>query len=196
MSDQALKSARPLASVRRWQTWLVVVLVLGAVWTYQSRVPSDALTGAARPPSPREGFLAPDFTLDLLGGGTVTFSELRGQPVIINLWASWCLPCRAEMPSLEKLYQANREAGLVILAVNTTYQDSEAEAAAFVAEYGLTFPVPLDRTGAVSRAYLLRGLPTTLFVDRAGVVASVVIGGPMNEALIASKIEALLRSAP
>ena len=182
--------------MRRWQTGLVVVLMVGMVWTYLSRVPTTANTGATRPASPREGFPAPDFTLDLLGGGTVTLAELRGQPVVINLWASWCLPCRAEMPALQKLYAAHREAGLVVLAVNTTYQDSETAAAAFVAEYGLTFPVPLDRTGAVSRTYLLRGLPTTLFVDREGEVASVVIGGPMNEALIASKIEALLASTP
>jgi cytochrome c biogenesis protein CcmG, thiol:disulfide interchange protein DsbE len=185
-----------LGNLRRWQIGLAVALALGLLWTFASRVPGNALTGAARPPSPREGFLAPDFTLDVLGGGTVTLSELRGQPVVINLWASWCLPCRAEMPALETLYAAYREAGLVILAVNTTYQDGESAAAAFVVEYGLTFPVPLDRTGAVSRAYLLRGLPTTLFVNRQGIVASVVIGGPMNAALIQSKIEALLTAPP
>lgn len=180
--------------LRRWQTGLALALVLGVVWTYLSRVPAAGLAGDARPPSPRAGFPAPDFTLETLDGEGVTLSALRGQPVVINLWASWCAPCRAEMPALQQLYAAHRDEGLVILAVNTTYQDSQAAAAAFVAEFGLTFPVALDRTGAVSRAYLLRGLPTTLFVDAQGTVDSVVIGGPMDMALMESKIDAILEA--
>ena len=147
---------------RQWTILMVVVLTLGACWTALSRVPLAAASMGERP-APRKGFSAPDFTLDLLGGGQVTLSELRGKVVVINLWASWCPPCRAEMPAIEKMYQTYRDLGVVALGVNTTYQDSEPDAAAFVREYGLTFPIPLDRDGSVSQRYALSGLPTTFF---------------------------------
>ncbi len=175
---------------------MVVTLGLGGLWTFLARVPPTMTTDGQPPPSPREGFSAPDFTLDLLGGGQVTLSELRGKAVIINLWASWCPPCRAEMPAMETVYQANKAQGLEVLAVNTTNQDSEAEAAAFVKSYGLTFLVPLDRNGVVSARYMLRGLPSTFFVDRRGIIRAVVIGGPMSEAVIQSKVEGLLTETP
>ncbi|MEK7277421.1 MAG: TlpA disulfide reductase family protein, partial [Chloroflexota bacterium] len=150
---------------RRWTTVMIVVLILSVGWTFASRAPSAATTGGASPAnaSPREGFSAPDITLDLLGGGQVQLSELRGQPVMINLWASWCPPCRAEMPAIERVYRAYKDRGLVVLGVNTTFQDNEADAATFVQEFGLTFLILLDRNGSVSKRYQLRGLPTTFF---------------------------------
>ncbi|MGH2521417.1 MAG: peroxiredoxin family protein [Anaerolineales bacterium] len=181
---------------RFWTRLMAVVLALGALWTFLSRVPTAATTGGAPPPSAREGFSAPDFSLDLLGGGQVTLSELRGKAVMVNLWASWCPPCRAEMPAIENVYRAYKDKGFEVLAVNTTFQDSEAEAAAFAQSFGLTFPIPLDRTGAVSARYLLRALPSTFFVDRQGTIRSVVVGGPMSEAIIQSKVEELLQEAP
>jgi peroxiredoxin len=100
------------------------------------------------------------------------------------------------MPAIEKVYRANKDRGLEVLAVNSTVQDSEADAAAFVQDFGLTFPIPLDRMGAVSNRYLLRALPSTYFIDRRGVIRTVVIGGPMSEAVIQSKVEDLLEEAP
>jgi len=175
---------------------MVVVLALGTVWTIFSRLPASATSNGVPPASPRQGFAAPDFTLDLLGGGEVTLSDLRGKPVVVNLWASWCLPCRAEMPAIERVYRDYQDLGLVVLGVNTTNQDSEADAAAFVRQYGLTFPIPLDRDGSVSVRYALRGLPTTFFIDREGIIRSVVVGGPMSEAVIRSKVEDLLKETP
>ena len=151
-----------LEDQRRWTTLMVAALVLGAGWAIMTRVPMAAANNGDRS-APRQGFSALDFTLDLLGGGQVTLSELRGKVVMINLWASWCPPCRAEMPAIEKMYQTYRDLGVVVLGVNTTYQDSEPDAAAFVREYGLTFPIPLDRDGSVSQRYALSGLPTTFF---------------------------------
>jgi cytochrome c biogenesis protein CcmG, thiol:disulfide interchange protein DsbE len=187
---------RLLSDTRRWTRIMLVVALFGAAWTFRSRVPATATTGGAPPPSPREGFSAPDFTLDLLAGGQVTLSDLRGKVVLVNLWASWCPPCRAEMPAIEKVYRSYKDLGLEVLGVNTTNQDSQAAAAAFVKEVRVTFPIPLDRTGEVSAAYDLRGLPTSFFIDRKGVIRSVVVGGPMSEALIQSKVEELLREGP
>jgi len=175
----------------RWFPIMGVTLALGLAWIWVSAVPAEATTGG-QIPSPREGFLAPDFTLELLGGGEVTLSELRGKGVVINLWASWCPPCRAEMPAIQQVYEKTKGRGLAVLAVNTTFQDSERAAAAFIQELGLTFLVPLDRDGTVSRQYQLRALPSTFFVDREGVIRKVIIGGPMSEATIQTAVEEIL----
>ena len=181
---------------RRWVGLTITLIVLGIFWIFLSRVPVSATTDGVPPPSAREGFSAPDFSLELLGGGQVTLSELRGKVVLVNLWASWCPPCRAEMPAIERVYRSYKDLGLVVLGVNTTNQDSESAAASFVQEMGLSFPIPLDRSGAVSASYNLRGLPSSYFIDRQGIIRSVVVGGPMSEALIQSKVEQLLKETP
>ena len=171
---------------------MMVVLVLGSAWTLASRDADPAPTSVGAPPSPRQGFSAPEFSLEALDGSVVTLSELRGQPVVVNLWASWCLPCQKEMPAFERAYEDYKDTGLLILGVNLTAQDSEATARAFVAEHGLTFPILLDRDGKAARAYQVMGLPSTYFVDRDGIIQSVVVGGPLSEASIRSRIEDLL----
>lgn len=185
-----------LGDRRRWRLVLALVFFFGAGWTYLSRVPVASSAASALRASPQEGFLAPDFTLDALDGQQVMLSTLRGKVVLINLWASWCPPCRAEMPAIDKVYQANRSRGLEVLAVDATNQDSEADARAFVQQLGLTFPILLDRGGSVGQRYLLRALPTSFFIDRRGIIRSIVVGGPMSEALISSKIADLLSEAP
>ena len=185
---------RLLSDARRWTAVMLAVFVVGVGWISFSAVSASATTSGLIP-SPREGFLAPDFTLDTIDGGQITLSDLRGQVVVVNLWTSWCPPCRAEMPAINSVYQANKAQGLEVLAVNVTNQDSAEAAAAFAQEFGLTFPILLDRDGAVSRRYLLQALPTTYFIDRQGVIRAVVPGGPMSETLIQSKIADLLAEA-
>ena len=121
---------------------------------------------------------APDFTLPVLDNQeTITLSQLAGQPVLINFWASWCVPCRTEMPDLQQVYDANKSAGLVLLGINLTSQDTLAEARAFVNEFKLTFPILLDETGEVSDGpYRMLGLPMSVFVDRGGIVQRIQIG--------------------
>ena len=179
----------------RWLGLTALVLVVGAGWIWNSSVPTSATTGGLIP-SPREGFLAPDFTLDLVGGGQVTLSELRGKVILMNLWTSWCPPCRSEMPAIQQVYENNRERGLEVLAINMTYQDSETAAVEFTREFGLTFPILLDRTGTVGNQYQLRSLPTTFFVDQQGVIQQVILGGPMSEVTLQTAIENLLRETP
>lgn len=185
-----------LGDSRRWRVVMVLVFVIGAGWTLLSRAPAAGGAGHVLQTSPQEGFLAPDFTLDSLAGDQVTLSALRGKVVLVNLWASWCGPCRAEMPAIDRVYQANRSRGFEVLAVDATNQDSESDARAFVERLDLTFPILLDRTGAVGQRYLLRALPTSFFIDRRGVIRSVMMGGPMSEALIRTKTEDLLQEAP
>ena len=178
---------------RRWFIFTLVVLALGTGWTFASRSPLNAIPLGTPQPDAKEGFTAPDITLDLLGGGQATLSALHGKVVLVNLWATWCPPCRAEMPAIEKTYQHFKPQGFEVLSVNVTNQDSESAVATFIKDYGLTFPVTLDRSGEVSSRYTLSGLPSSFFIDRKGIIRSVIVGGPMSEALIQSKIEALLK---
>jgi cytochrome c biogenesis protein CcmG, thiol:disulfide interchange protein DsbE len=94
---------------------------------------------------------------------------------------------------MEKVYRSFKSQGLEVLAVNLTNQDSETAAAAFIQELGLTFPISLDRNGEAGALYGLQGLPSSFFIDRKGIIQTVVVGGPMSEALIQSKIEDLLK---
>lgn len=176
---------------RRWSTLMLVLFVAGVGWIWRSSISAGEVT-EGHIPAPREGFAAPDFQLELLRGGKVRLADLRGKVVVINLWASWCPPCRAEMPALARAYAENRERGIEILAVNMTYQDNAQAAAAFVQEYGLDFKIPMDMQGEVGRLYQLRALPTTFFVDREGIIQRVVIGGPMSEGTIQSALAGLL----
>lgn len=179
---------------KRWFPLMAITALVGAAWIWYSAVPASATTGGGIP-APREGFSAPSIELERLDGERLDLTDLRGEVVVINFWASWCPPCRAEMPALERAYQAERERGLEILAVNTTYQDQLGAASAFVAEHGLSFPILLDRTGETANLYRMRALPTTFFVDRKGVIRKVIVGGPMSEATLRSTVDSLLAEA-
>jgi cytochrome c biogenesis protein CcmG, thiol:disulfide interchange protein DsbE len=176
---------------QNWSLFSIVVLTLAAAWTAGTAT-------FARPDiqdeaqEPRPGFLAPDFELMSPDGNPLRLSDLRGRPVILNLWASWCPPCKAEMPALENVHRQYEGDGLVVLGVNMTYQDSVQDAVQFLADEGLTFPIVMDVDGSVGRRYQMRALPTTFFIDRSGVIHSLEVGGPLPEALLRSKAIELL----
>jgi cytochrome c biogenesis protein CcmG, thiol:disulfide interchange protein DsbE len=180
---------------RRWEVLMLFSLAAGILWTIASRVPSAVGLPLSSSPSPREGFFAPDFTLDTLDGEKIMLSDLRGKIVVINLWATWCLPCRAETPALEKSYEQYKDAGVVILGVDLTNQDSIPDVESFIQEFKLTYPILLDRDGSVDHMYQIEGVPSTFFINREGVIRTVVVGGPMSETFILSKIEALLKES-
>jgi peroxiredoxin len=170
----------------------LLVLLFGLVWIVVSADRTGSST-TGMIPAPQAGFLAPDFELQTTAGETIKLSNLRGQAVLVNLWTTWCPPCRAEMPIIEKIHNEYKDKGLIVLAVNMTYQDTPAHIAPFVAEYGLTFPILLDDTNSVGSAYQLRSLPSSFFIDRQGIIREVVIGGPMAEALLRTRVEEILK---
>ncbi len=181
-----------------WRYWnLIVVLILaaGGAWIWASRANPWTTTGGEIQ-SPAQGFHAPDFELNTLQGGSIRLSDLHGRPVVVNLWASWCPPCKAEMPAFEKVYKQYANQGFTILAVNASSQDSLADAQAFVQANGLTFPILMDTQGRVSQLYDLRSLPTSFFIGRDGVIREVVVGGPMSEAGLKIRVEQLLEKTP
>ena len=114
------------------------------------------------------GALAPDFTLRTLGGPNLRLQEQRGQVVLVNFWATWCGPCRQEMPHLSKLYDKYRSSGFVLLGVNV--DDDTKNAVDLAAKLGLKFPVSLDSDKKVSRLYDLSAMPSTVLIDREGKV--------------------------
>jgi len=122
------------------------------------------------------GQAALDFTLPTLDGGSVTLADLRGQPVVVNFWASWCQPCRQEMTELTRIYAAHKADGLVVLGVNLASQDTLSEVREFVQQVGVSFPVLLDESNTAESRYHLRGIPGSIFVDRSGLVRRVQIG--------------------
>jgi len=169
----------------------LIILVAGLAWTFTSADRAGTST-AGEVPAPRQGFLAPDFTLETTTGESISLSDLHGQAVLVNLWATWCPPCRAEMPAIQKLYDEYRDQGLVVLGVNMTYQDTASAVQPFIQENDLTFPILLDLTGQVAEKYELRSLPSSFFIDRSGMIQEVVVGGPMSEALLRTRIESIL----
>jgi len=175
----------------RWTIFSILILLLGAGWIWLSRADPGSTT-AGSIPAPQVGFLAPDFSLVNQNGETVQLSELRGQPILLNFWASWCGPCRSEMPSMEKVYREVNGDGIEILAVNSTIQDDPNAANQFAQELGLTFPILFDTTGEATRQYLVRALPTSFFIDRNGIIQEIVVGGPMSEALLRIRLSGLL----
>ena len=122
---------------------------------------------SAQPPSgPQPGDLAPDFTLTTIDGGTLKLSDYHGSPVLLNFWATWCGPCREELPDIQAATEIYGPLGLVVLSVDQG--ESRRKVAPFVAEHGLTFPVALDTDGRVGDLYGVDSIPRTFFIKPGG----------------------------
>lgn len=140
-------------------------------------------TGPGAAQSARPGSAPPDFRLKTLAGGTVSLTEYRGRPLLLNFWATWCKPCRAEMTDIITAYEAHRDQDLQVLAINPTDQERMNDVRTFVREVPMPFPVLLDEKGKVRRSYALRGVPTSVFIDSNGIVRIVNPGPITREAI-------------
>jgi peroxiredoxin len=145
-------------------------------------------TGAA---APAVGRSAADFNLVGLDGQTVSLKGLRGKVVVLNFWATWCPPCIAEMGNLEKSYQTHSNDGVVVVGVNQGEKPEDVKG--FTEIYRLSFPMALDRQMQVGDLYRIRNLPTTIFIDRQGVITEIHVGGPMSGEFVEGRIAGLLR---
>ena len=168
----------------RWAPWLILSagLLLGLLaglvafvglpqWPLAAKAASAQSTSA---PAPVAGAPAPDFSLNNLGGSEVRLSDLKGQVVLVNFWATWCGPCRLEMPAIQQQYNALRDKGFTVLAVNL---DEPAEdVSRYTTELALTFPVLLDPGAKINDMYRVRGYPTSFFVNRDGVIDAEHVG--------------------
>lgn len=125
-------------------------------------------SGAAAPQGVNTGNVARDFTLETVEGNSISLKDYRGQVVLINFWATWCPPCRAEIPDLQSTYLERREDGFVVLGVNV--EESRAVVQQFMDEVEMTYPVLLDEGGEVLQTYRANGLPMSVIVDPEGVI--------------------------
>src|SRR5690625_1047617 len=132
------------------------------------------------------GNQAPDFELPTLDGDSVHLSDYLGKPVMLNFWASWCAPCRAEIPDMQKFYE---DKDVEVVAVNlTTSEHSKDDVPEFVDEFGMTFPVLLDEQGAASTIYQIQPIPTTFLIDSEGYIHNIAYG-PLNYDLMVQEFE-------
>jgi peroxiredoxin len=146
---------------------VVAALAVGAFFFWQSR----------KTPPVEEGDMAPNFTLPVLGGGEASLADYKGKVVLLNIWATWCNPCREEMPSMEQLYSNMKGKPFEILASSIDTGDSEV--GPFVKKLGLTFPILLDKEKKVNNLYQATGVPESFIIDKNGVVRDHILG-PVN----------------
>ncbi|WLR52566.1 TlpA disulfide reductase family protein [Bacillus tianshenii] len=134
----------------------------------------------------KKGAVAPNFTLTTLEGEQMTLQDLKGKKVMVNFWASWCPPCRAEMPEMQEFHENYADKDVVILAVNATQTEkNEADVKQFVEEFGLTFPVLMDGNGKVNTdLYNVVSLPTTYFIDSNGKLQNQMIGAMSYDQMV------------
>ncbi len=178
------KSATPLYLI----AGMVVLAVIVVSW---ATTKDGGALGRASPTNANlSSGQAPDFTFTLLDGREVTFSSLRGKPVVLNFWASWCPPCREEAPTLEKVWKAYQEKGVKFLGVDI--QDTKEGAQGFIQRFGITYPNGQDTTTRIATSYGITGIPETFFIARDGRIARHWIG-PIEEARLRAFVEELLR---
>ncbi|EST54516.1 cytochrome C biogenesis protein [Brevibacillus panacihumi W25] len=176
--------------------WVAIAGIIGLIgWGMlntgsSSLVPGQASGNETLKVGLNKGELAPDFELRTLENERIRLSELKGQKVILNLWATWCPPCRAEMPDMQAFYEQEKDQGVTILAVNLfDTEQGEEQVAAFLKDYGITFPVVLDEGKQISRLYRAISIPTSYIIDSQGVIQYKMIGPltkEMMEKMLAS----------
>jgi len=167
---------------------LPVLLVLALLATATMRHQQTLAIGAAlaRGETPP----VPDVTLPALDGPAVSLQAFTGHPVVLNFWASWCIPCRDEAPLLEGIWQEFRPQGLIVLGVDT--QDLEGPARAFVREFHITYPTLRDPDGSFARLFGTTGVPETFFIDRNGRILGKFPGAEITRAAWRAAASALL----
>lgn len=170
-----------------WLTATLCVLGVGALFWGRDM---SAQPNAALPPAPVIGHPAPDWQLPGLDGEAMALGDLAGRPVVLNFWATWCGPCRAEMPELQRLHERTAAAadGLVVVGINQG--EAASQVTGFRQQIGVDFPTALDQRLGVSRQYGVNSLPTTFFIDRSGVIRDIFIG-PMSDAVLAAKLRSI-----
>lgn len=151
-----------------------IIILFGFPRQSEDQQPRDPEETASLAIAPVEDSIAPDFSLINTQGERVKLSDFRGQPVLINFWATWCGPCRIEMPAIQDRFERHRDEGFVVLAVD--FDEAQEDVATFGEELGLTFDLLLDPGGKIQDLYRVLGYPTSHFVDSNGVIKVQHIG--------------------
>jgi peroxiredoxin len=169
--------------MKKWIAVAVLLSLVGWGWYDYATRPTNNLKDnpvSQLPIGINEQNIAPDFTLKTLDGQTVKLSDFRGKKVILNFWATWCPPCRAEIPDMQQFYAKHKTEGIEILAVNATETEkSTKNIKKFAETYGMTFPILLDEKSDVAHTFQAQTIPTSYIIDTHGVIQKRMIG-PMS----------------
>jgi peroxiredoxin len=174
--------------------WIAITVLL---FTFGWIVVSTVLLLPEAPTTisaPQIGFLAPDFDLPSLQNERHQIRNGETRIVLVNFFASWCPPCKTEMPSLQKVYTEYHPRGLEIYSITNMQQDNIADVQQLIQSSAATFPILLDQDGSTYNAYAIRALPTTFLIDSHGRIQKTFYGGPLSESLLVAEIERLLRA--
>jgi thiol-disulfide isomerase/thioredoxin len=171
---------------------LALSLMIGCSAESTSTAPSVSLpepdsTGVDM--APQVGKLAPVFSFINADGKSISLSDMRGRTVMLNFWATWCTPCKVEMPLIEELSQENRP-DLILLTINSG--DSETDVKSFMKKQGYSFPVLLDVKGQLISAYQIRGIPTTFFIDKDGIIQNIKVGALSSDTELSHILEGIM----
>jgi len=165
----------------------VLLLVLGACSLIPTNWIGATRDSSGRPTVVKIGELAPEINLQSMTGDLIVLSQFVGHPVLVNFWARWCDPCRAEFPTLVRKYKQYQDQGFVIIGVNTGDDNPDEGLLVFMRNTLVTFPIVRDRDGRIARMYNIKGLPTSVFIDRTGIARDIFVGGPMEDEFIDQK---------
>ena len=162
---------------------IILVSVLGS-----GLVMAGCSSGPEVAQGPEVGKLAPDFQLQSLDGQAVSLGDFRGKPVLLNFWATWCGPCRFEMPFIQEIFEKKERSdiGLVILAIDIGENPSSVKE--FMEHFGLSFPALLDINQDVALKYNIRAIPTTFFIDKDGIIQDIKIGAFSSKTEIEKRV--------
>jgi cytochrome c biogenesis protein CcmG/thiol:disulfide interchange protein DsbE len=191
-SSHSTQRGRAVAARQHSSSSTRTILLLGGVMLLLPLIVFSLTAVSGEQRAPVVGQTAPQIAAVAVDGSPIDLDALRGNVVLINFWATWCPPCRAEMPAIEAAYQAYAAQGFEVIAV-TNDQNPEL-VPLFLREFGLTFPAVLDRDNAINAAYRVNGLPTSLFIDRSGTVRA-VHHGQMTQQQIEADLLPLLAEA-
>jgi len=149
------------------------------------------MIGVAEKEGLNKGDVPPDFELTTLEGEAVKLSDYKGKKVVLNFWATWCHPCRAEMPHMQNYYEDfAEEENVEMLAVNLTYGDSESKVIEFVKDFGLTFPIPMDEDGTIGEMFEVITIPSSYIIDSSGKIQN-KIQGPMDDQMLVDLLSSI-----
>jgi len=180
---------------QKWGIFQFMVVALSILWIIFSTI-SVPQSNTKISQIPQKGFYAPDLLLQNLSGQEISLRDFQGQAIILNFWATWCPPCKAEMPDLQKVYLQFQGRGLVVIGINRTDQENYSEVPDFIQANEITFPVLLDPTGEIAKKYNVSALPTTFFIQPDGIINKVIIGGPLPQALLLAEAQQLIQENP
>jgi peroxiredoxin len=191
-----------LLSRKKWM-WIIPSMFFLMIYVFgigcEKKDKSDPGTGKAQTrinpeerESPQEGFLAPSFSLPRLNGSVVNLIDYKGRVVLVNFWATWCGPCKMEIPSLIRLYQKRKSTDFEIVAISLD-RTPASKVADFVKAKQMDFPILLNPEGEVSEKYLVRGIPASFLIDKKGMIRWKVVGGvEWDGEVVLNKIDQLL----